>query len=229
MCGRYTLTVERDELSERFGLLNVIPDYRPRYNAAPGQYLPVVVAGDEGHRLVMMKWGLVPFWAKEAAIGNRMINARLETLAEKPAFRRSLNRRRCLVPADGYYEWLKQGRAKQPMRIMPVRRELVALAGLWDEWQNPEGDILQSFSIITIDPVAAVAHIHDRMPLILRREQEDYWLEGFSGEKGAAVDFLKRIEPFDALEAYEVSDRVNSPRNDEPDLLEPLNPQGSLF
>lgn len=229
MCGRYTLTVERDELSERFGLLNVVPDYRPRYNAAPGQYLPVIAGGEEGPRLVMMKWGLVPFWAPNADLGDRMINARLETLAEKPAFRRSLYRRRCLVPADGYYEWIKLGRGKQPLRIIPARRGLFSMAGLWDEWQNPEGGSLYSFAIVTISPAAAVAYIHDRMPLILRRDQEKYWLKGFSGEKGEATAFLDRLEPFDALEAYEVSDRVNSPRNDEPCLLDPLNPQGTLF
>ncbi len=231
MCGRYTLTVEKDELAERFGLLNVIPDYRPRYNAAPGQYLPVITA-EEGQPpgLVMMKWGLVPFWAKEVSIGNRMINARLETLAEKPAFRRSLYRRRCLVPADSYFEWQKLNRGKQPMRIVSPRSELFALAGLWDEWHNPEGEILRTFTIITINPVAAVASIHDRMPLILRREQEKYWMNGFnSQDKNEAGLFLSRIEPMDALQAYAVSSRVNSPQNDDPELIEPLEEQGTLF
>lgn len=229
MCGRYTLTVERDELAPRFGLLNVVPDYRPRFNAAPGQYLPVIIAGDAGPLMLMMKWGLVPFWAKESSIGNHMINARIETLAEKPAFRRSFYHRRCLVPADGYYEWKKQGRRKQPLRIASTRRNLLSLAGLWDEWQSPGGEILRSFAIVTINPVSAVAGIHDRMPLILRREQEKHWLEGFGGQKDAASDFLNQIQPFDELEAYEVSERVNSPRNDEPELLDPLNHQGSLF
>lgn len=230
MCGRYTLTVEKDELSQRFGILNVVPDYRPRYNAAPSQYMPVIVPSTGGKSLVMMKWGLVPFWAKEASIGNRMINARLETLAEKPSFRRSLSQRRCLVPADGYYEWQKLERGKKAMRIVAEHQELFAFAGLWDEWKDPEGTVLQSFTIITTSPVAAIASIHDRMPLILQADQEDYWLGGWTdADQSGAGTFLNRLRPLQALHAYEVSNLVNSPQHDDQELIEPLSSQGSLF
>ncbi|MDD2621253.1 MAG: SOS response-associated peptidase, partial [Syntrophomonadaceae bacterium] len=134
MCGRYTLTVDKETLSERFGCSFIVPDYRPRYNAAPTQSMPVVLQELGQRNIMMMRWGMIPRWAKDSQMGSKLINARIETVAEKPAFRDSFQKRRCIIPADGYYEWLRLGQTKQPMRIVLKSRELFGFAGLWDNW-----------------------------------------------------------------------------------------------
>jgi len=211
MCGRYTLAVEMDELAERFDCPTVEPVMKPRYNVAPSQVMPVVVSSAGQRQLRLMQWGLVPFWAKDRSIGNKLINARLETIEEKPAFKAAYRRRRCLVPATGYYEWQKQEKSKQPFYIHMLDQKLFAFAGLWDEWAEPGGEILHSFTILTTEPLSAIAHLHNRMPYILASDQESLWLQGQNPMAAA----LK-------LEAYEISTLVNRPVNDLPDCIKPL-------
>jgi len=170
MCGRYTLTTPADHLRKVFGLAGVSGDLRPCFNIAPGREVAVVPNGAD-RRLHFFRWGLIPSWAKDAAIGNRLINARAETLAEKPSFRNALRRRRCLIAADGFYEWQGEGRSKIPFYIRLRSREPFAFAGLWETWRPPEGDAVSSCTIITTQPNEMLAAIHRRMPVILPPEQ----------------------------------------------------------
>lgn len=211
MCGRYTLAVEMDELAERFGCPKVEPVFKARYNVAPTQVMPVVAAPEGKRELCLMRWGLVPFWAKDKSIGNRLINARVETAADKPAFRHSYRHRRCLVPASGYFEWQQRPGGKQPFYIRPADHQVFAFAGLWDEWTDPEGGVLYSYTILTTDATPSMMPIHDRMPFILPRAQESAWLLG--GPPLAAET---------QLEAYEISTLVNRPGNDRPEIIQPL-------
>lgn len=212
MCGRYTLAVEMDELAERFGCPTVEAVFKARYNVAPTQIMPVVIASSGGQReLRFMRWGLVPFWAKEKSIGNRLINARMETAAGKPSFKHSYRHRRCLVPATGYFEWQKRPAGKQPFYIRPLDHRVFAMAGLWDAWTDPEGGVLFSYAILTTEATPATFSIHDRMPYILHQEQESAWLRGEA--PGASED---------RLEAYEISTLVNKPAHDQPEIIRPI-------
>lgn len=226
MCGRYTQTAGLDVLRDRF-LLDCAPaEVLPRYNIAPGQDAPVVLA-QGGRRLEPLRWGLIPAWAKDPAIGSRLINARCETALEKPAFRSALARRRCLVPADGFYEWKGLGRAKVPFRFHRRDKELFAFAGLWDEWKGPEGRPLRSFAILTTEANASVRPVHPRMPVILYPEDEGAWLDAAATPE----DLLDGLAPYppDALTAYPVSRRLNSAQNDDRSLIEPVaDPQPEL-
>ena len=166
---------------------------------------------------------MIPFWAKDKSIGSRLINARVETVAEKPAFKYAFRQRRCLVPADGYYEWQKTGAGKQAMRIVRADNEPFALAGLWEQWQDPAGDFVLSYTILTTAPTASVKYIHSRMPLILNPEQEDYWLFGLRGTSSVEIDaFLRNLSSPPDLTSYPVSTRVNNPRNDDPLCILPV-------
>lgn len=199
-------------------------DLKPRYNIAPSQNAPVVMVEGEGKRLRMMRWGLVPSWANEAAIGNRMINARSETLAEKPSFKKSLKQRRCLVLADGFYEWQapKEGKGrKTPMRILLKSREPFAFAGLWDIWKDPDGEELLSFTIITTQANDLIKGIHERMPVILAPEEEEIWLKSGPDETARLLSLLDPY-PAKAMDVYEVSTAVNSPSNDRKECIEPV-------
>ena len=215
MCGRFTIFADPGRLAERFDA-SLPPDgLRPRYNAAPTQSLPVLL--NEGDRVIqLLRWGLVPFWAKDASIGSQMINARAETLAEKPSFRNALKKRRCLVLADGFYEWKKTTTGKAPMRISLASGEPFAFAGLWEIWDAPEGDKLRTFTIITTTPNDLVEPIHNRMPVILRPELEPLWLDN-DADKDAWLDVL-RPYPAELMTAYLVSKRVNFVSNDDPEL-----------
>lgn len=219
MCGRMSLASSPDEVRAEFGLAALPPDYRPRYNIAPSQPVLSILADGGPPAPAFLKWGLVPFWAKEAAIGNRMINARAETAPEKPAFRAAFARRRCLIPVDGFYEWQKRGRHKAPMRIRLVSRRPFALAGLWEVWRKGDGPPLRTVTVLTTTCCEALRAIHDRMPVIVPREAQQRWL----GEDGADAlrDLLVPYEGTD-LEAYEVSTLVNNPANDVPECLEAL-------
>lgn len=185
-----------------------------------------MIAGDAPKNLRLMRWGLVPAWAKEASIGHRMINARAETVAEKPSFRRAFESRRCLAPADGFYEWrkLEGSRAKIPMRFVLKSREPFAFAGLWDIWRKPDSGELRSFTIITTAANELLRPIHDRMPVILRPEDEEKWLDPGLSDPNRLSSFLKTY-PAEEMEAYEVSTRVNSPKNDDPACLTPAQPR----
>ncbi len=235
MCGRYTLTAPADELVEVFDVGALTFDHwPPRYNLAPTQDAPVVVLGHEGERrLGLMRWGLVPAWAADPSIGGRLINARSETAARKPAFRDAFAERRCLVPADGFYEWQKLGAssggrpAKQPWWIHRPDRRPFAFAGLWERWRGREGGpTLVSFTILTTEPNERVRPLHDRMPVILPdRAAEDRWL--------APEASARELEPLlaavaeDYLAAWPVSTAVNRPANDAPELIERVESPGA--
>lgn len=219
MCGRYSNTAKLDAMQMRFDFDTEETDFVPRYNIAPTQYAPVLLLDDNGHKkMEMMRWGLIPHWAKDASIGNRMINARGESLQEKPVFKSPFKKKRCLVLADGFYEWQKTGKTKQPMRITLKSRQLFAMAGLWERWKGPDGKEIKSFTIITTEPNALMKKIHDRMPVIIPPDLEDAWL------KGEDLDQLQSmLAPYPAKElaAYEVSTIVNSPKNDMEDCIKP--------
>lgn len=201
-----------------------VPNLPPRYNICPTQDVPVVRAGaNAGRELVMMRWGLVPAWSKDAAIGSRMINARAETVAEKPSFRDPYKSRRCLIPADGFYEWRKsEGGAKQPYRMTLAGGAPLAMAGLWEHWEKaPDATALETCTIITTAANASVRPIHHRMPVILKAAAHDAWLDA-----ATPPDALSALLcPYDgALEAHAVSTRVNNPRHDDAACLEPPEP-----
>jgi putative SOS response-associated peptidase YedK len=222
MCGRFTLTAEAKELAKRFGIEVSASFYKtvaPRYNIAPTQ--PVVVLADDGKRyLTQMRWGLIPSWAKDPAIGNRMINARAETLTTRPAFRVAIRKRRCLIVADGFYEWKKTGNVKQPIRIVLKKREPFGFAGLWETWIPPEGKEIKSCAIITTDANELLKDVHDRMPVILPRDKETLWLD----PNAELSHLLRLLKPYDsaAMEYYPVSRAVNSPSHNAADCIVPI-------
>jgi putative SOS response-associated peptidase YedK len=218
MCGRYTLATPVEELAEEFGLVGPLPDLRPSYNVAPTQEVAVVRAGGEGRRLEMMRWGLIPAWADETGIGFRMINARSETVAEKPSFKRALKARRCLIPADGFYEWQKTNGGKQPHYIQMKNGSPFALAGLWEKWSGGEEEV-RSCTILTTGANELMSEIHQRMPVILPSEDYELWLDPDIHEPDQLLPLLAPY-PVEGMEAYPVSRRVNSPSNDEPGCVE---------
>jgi putative SOS response-associated peptidase YedK len=230
MCGRFTLTADLKSVAERFGApASDVETPVPRYNIAPTQ--GVIVVNDEGRRqLRQMRWGLIPSWAKEAAIGNKLINARAETLTEKPSFREALKKRRCLIPADGFYEWQKLGKLKQPMRIVLKSREPFGFAGLWDVWENSEGDEIRTCTIITTAANELLREIHTRMPVILTREDEALWLDPKIQDPAVLLPLLKQY-PAELMEFYPVSTQVNTATIDQPENIarcEPEKPTGLL-
>ncbi len=231
MCGRYTLTIDTDELSDRFGCVIIQRLGGPRYNIAPQQKAQVIINNKGEVQMRRMQWGLVPSWAKDRSVGSKMINARCETLAGKTSFNKSLRKRRCLVPADGYYEWQKLGREKQPYRVVLPTRDMFCFAGIWDEWIADDGEVLQSFSIITTDAAPAVSKIHHRMPFIIEREHEHSWLCSGIINSQEVKEFMSGFKPVDTLQAYKVSKIVNSVKNDVAECIQPLqdNPSQSLF
>lgn len=209
MCGRFSLTTNEAELNLRFELEGGAVPYVPRYNSAPTQML-AVITGENPHKLSYHRWGLIPPWAKDISIGNKMINARAETITEKQSFRTPLFSKRCLVPADGFYEW-QQDEAKQPFRIFVKSNPIFAMAGLWERWKSPEGAVIESFNIITTEANSFMKPIHNRMPVILRREDEKVWLASKN-----SVEILSLLKPYSSedMDAYPVSKLVNSPRNE---------------
>ncbi|MFN4294249.1 MAG: SOS response-associated peptidase [Thermoflexales bacterium] len=220
MCGRYTLTVAPEQLMARFNLTGADFAAKPRYNIAPTQ-LVAVVYDTSPRALSAARWGLVPSWAKDPNIGARMINARAETLAEKPTFRNLLKKRRCLVLADSFYEWRKNpDGSKTPMRVMLASEEPFALAGLWDAWKTPEGEQMRTCVIVTTESNALVAPFHNRMAAILPPEREADWL---SHDHDDATFLQSLLQPFPAerMKCYPVSSRVNNVKNDDPALIEP--------
>ncbi len=219
MCGRYAIVLDSGgSLQRRFSLEDVPGGPATHFNVAPTQTMPVVVRNSPNH-VEMMRWGLIPSWAKDAAIGSRMINARAETVAEKPAFRKPFRSQRCLVPASGFFEWKREGDTKTPHFIHLTDEPLFAFAGLYDRWHDPNGEIVQSYTILTTEPNALMRGIHNRMPVILDREDEDLWLDPDISEPERLLPLL-RSYPATAMEAYPVSRMVNSPQNDSPLILE---------
>lgn len=225
MCGRYTLSVPLSNLVDAFDVDPPEFEYSPRFNVAPTQDAPIIAQDRAGRRIGLLRWGLVPSWAKDVAIGQRMINARAETVAGKPAFRGAFKQRRCLVPADGFFEWKKleeggggKGR-KIPHWIHRRDRDAFVMAGLWERWAPAEGAPVHTFTILTTAAAPEVREIHPRMPVILPWEKALRWLDPDMG--GEELQSL--LQPHgEGLQAYQVSPLVNSPRNDTPACIVPV-------
>jgi putative SOS response-associated peptidase YedK len=221
MCGRFTITLDPGELREELAIAEVPPDWRPRYNAAPTQ--PIGAVTDSVNRKMdWFRWGLIPFWAKDMSIGARMINARAETIMEKPSFRQAFQKRRCIIPADGFFEWRKSADKKAPSTPFYITlkdREPFAFAGLWETWRNPEGGEIHSCTIITTAANEYMQPIHDRMPVILPKEECWQWLQ-----PAPAPDLVRMLQPLnpDRLQAVEVGRSVNNPGFDSPENIIPL-------
>ncbi len=235
MCGRYRLGRGREAFKKYFGV-EADDDWSPRYNIAPTQQVPTIRqnAKEPTRILSSMRWGLIPFWAKDISIGSSMINCRSETAASKPAFREPLEKRRCLIPADGFYEWKRAAKAKQPFCFQLDDESVFAFAGIWDRWKDAAGNRIESFSILTTTPNAVTVDVHDRMPVILPPDAYDLWLDPGFTDIAAVSDMLK---PFDAklMKKFAVSSRVNAAANDDPTVCEPSAPatdagqQSTLF
>ena len=219
MCGRYTLRTPVDVLAEGFEIEEYPSSNTPNYNVAPTQEIAAVVEEDDKRKLEMFHWGLIPSWAKDPAIGNKMINARAETVSEKPSFRSAFKRRRCLILADGFYEWQKTDDGKQPYHIKMEDDSPFAFAGLWEVWDK-YGEEIRSGTIITTGANDLMSEIHHRMPVILHPEDYGIWLDPDFDEKEPLTSLLKPY-PAHAMKAYPVSRRVNKPSNNEPSVLEP--------
>ncbi|MBK9425183.1 MAG: SOS response-associated peptidase [Bacteroidetes bacterium] len=222
MCGRFSLTKEEAEIEKRFQAKFYTNDLVKRYNVAPSQ-LSLVMTDAQPEKLQLFKWGLIPSWAKDKSIGYKMINARSETVFEKPSFKKLIKQRRCLVIADSFYEWQPLGgKKKQPFRIGLKSWDLFAFAGLWDEWADKEtGEIIPTFTILTTAANSLVSPIHDRMPVILEPEEEKRWLKKGINDQ----EILELLSPFPESEmmVYPVSEQVNSPANDNPGIIEPVS------
>ncbi|MFG0258698.1 MAG: SOS response-associated peptidase [Phycisphaerales bacterium JB043] len=216
MCGRYFLAKLAEELERLYGVTRWV-DVDPRWNIAPMQDAPVLVPVDDGRlECASMRWGLVPGWAKEETIGNRMINARSETAHEKPAFREALQRRRCAIPADGFYEWQVRARTKRPYLITP-REGAMAFAGLWEEWDRGDG-VLRTFTILTTAANERLREYHERMPVMLRRDAIGRWMDA-SLDGREALGFALGEGAVGDLDVHRVSTLVNSPKNDVPEVM----------
>jgi putative SOS response-associated peptidase YedK len=216
MCGRYELHTHPAALALAFGLA-APPDLAPRYNIAPTQQVPIVRQNAVGTReLVEVRWGLVPRWAKDPSIGARLINARAETAAERPAFSNAFRRHRCLLPADGFYEWKTTQQGKQPVRVAMKNGEPLGLAGLYERWLAPDGEVLDSCTILTTPANALLAGVHDRMPVIIAPQDYARWLDPAANE---VADLLAPY-PAEAMTWYPISMRVNAVRNDDATLIE---------
>ena len=236
MCGRYTLTEDVEQIADVFEA-DVEPIrhvHEPRYNIAPTQDAPVVIAGREGRRVGLLRWGLVPHWADELSVGARMINARVESVSTRPAFRDSFLRKRCLVPADGFYEWEDRGSRKQPHWVHARRESLFGFAGLWASWTAPNEIQYHTYCILTRPAPAELAWLHDRVPLILPKEDWTDWLARGTAPE-VLQEVLERAEP-PALQTHPVSTRVNKAGYEEPDCTDeidlddfPVEEQTSLF
>jgi putative SOS response-associated peptidase YedK len=218
MCGRFSLTVNELELNLRFEIEGGEAPYISRYNCAPTQML-AVITNQAPDRLNYFKWGLIPGWAKDPSIGYKMINARSESISEKPSFRTPLRSRRCLIPADAFYEWKQNGR-KVPYRIFLKDSPIFTFAGIWDKWKSPDGTLVHSFSIITTAANDFMKPIHERMPVILGKEDEKRWLSEIN--ESEILSLLKPY-PSDSMDAYSISELINSPRNEGPEVIERVN------
>ena len=238
MCGRFTLIEPIPWLAEILGLENPesIGSVPPRYNVSPGTDVLIVRSRErETREIGITRWGLVPFWAKDSDFGAKTINARSETASQKPAFRAAFRYKRCLIPADGFYEWAGSGRKKQPFFIHLENRKPFAFAGLWESWTGADGSVLETCTILTTEANEKLSKLHHRMPVILPQDSYADWLNP-AENRAKAVQGHLRPYPSDAFACYPVSERVNSPRNDDAACLErraeekePPRLQGSLF
>ena len=223
MCGRYSLTSDQDEVQGTFDIKSSAFDWVehvPRYNIAPTQPVLAVVKRDDGNRAEMMRWGLIPWWAKDIKIGNKMINARAESAVEKASFKEAFQRRRCLIVADGFYEWRKHGKDSIPMRVVLKSGGPFSFAGLWERWRSPEGGIIKSCTILTTVANSLIEPVHDRMPVIFGKDAEALWLDAKVSDTAELRELLLPYASGD-MEAYEVSPLVNSATYEGPECIEP--------
>jgi putative SOS response-associated peptidase YedK len=218
MCGRYSLTKPIKTLKEHFQAIAEEMKHNKRYNIAPSQSVPIVIAGEQNREIHTLRWGLIPSWAKDPALGNKLINARAETVHEKPSFKSSLKNRRCLVPVDGFYEWQASDQGKVPQYIQLRTGGLFAFAGLWSEWDSGK-EILRTFTIITTTANRELESVHHRMPVILMPQDYDKWLTSSSQE------FQGLLKPLGEglLDHYEINKTVNSPKNDSEECIAPVS------
>ncbi len=220
MCGRYTLTTNKVKIAEEFHLHDVqLRELPPQYNIAPSQPVPVLIEKPE-LQLQLFRWGLIPSWTKDPSIGNRMINARSETLSAKASFSKPLRDQRCLILADGFYEWKVEGRQKTPYYIRLKSKHPFGFAGLWSKWMAPNGNEIYSCAIITGEPNELLKPIHNRMPVILSKEKRERWLNPSNHDTKELVNLLESY-PAGEMEAYPVSRAVNSPSNNSPECIQP--------
>jgi|SRR5882724_1060880 len=222
MCGRYRLTAKERWLSEYFNLDPEDVEWAARWNIAPTDAVATIRQDRQGPKRIFakMRWGLIPFWAKDESIGSRMINAVCETAAEKPAFKESMRKRRCLIPADGFYEWRKLGpKKKQAYNIGMADDGLFAFAGLWDRWKGPNNTMIESCTILTTDANALLKDIHDRMPVIIEKDAYDLWLDPGVTDPAQVADLLKPFDPR-LMRVYPVSSTVGNVKNDGPECAE---------
>ena len=222
MCGRYRLSRRKQIIEEHFASVSG-EDWSPRYNVAPTQSVPVIRQNPKEpvRELSLVRWGLIPSWAKDSSIAAKMINARSETAGTKPAFRDALKFRRCLIPADGFYEWARTGKGKQPYCFEVNEGELFAFAGIWDRWKDASGKPVETCSILTTTANAVTSAVHDRMPVILDPDSYDLWLDSGMRDVTAATELLK---PYDArlMRCYPISTRINRVANDEEECSTPV-------
>lgn len=227
MCGRYTLHKRADELARRYNVAQFPHELKDNYNVAPGQQMPIITNNNSGDpQLELMQWGLIPVWAKDPKIGYKLINARDDTIFEKPMWRSVILKKRCLVPADGFYEWQRQTIdskiQKQPFYIHPKQIELFSFAGVWETWKDSDGTEHKTYSIITTEPNKEMASVHNRMPVILHPEDEPKWLEPSRVTRSSIEPLLRPFED-NGLELYRVSSDVNSPSYNNESLVYPLD------
>ncbi len=220
MCGRFALHNDESEIITRFGVQETLFDLKPRYNIAPTQQIAVITQ-ETVRTLAGYKWGLIPSWAKDTQMASKMINARSETLLEKPSFRKSLISKRCLIPANGFYEWQQVGKSKIPTYVQLKSKKLFAFAALWDEWQSPEGEKLRSTTIITTEPNSLLAKLHHRMAVMLLPEQENIWLDPNIKDPNQLLKLLTQY-PESELEYFPVSKLVNSTSFDSPECIKAI-------
>lgn len=216
MCGRYSI-IKVEEIPERFSIEQMSIEFEPSYNVAPTQNVPVIIRTDKNY-LKMFKWGLIPSGAKDSSIAHKMINARAETVDVKPSFKYSFKRKRCLILADGFYEWKREGNKKIPYRITLKDEKVFAFAGLWDSWLATSGHTINSCTIITTIPNEIIKPIHNRMPVILPKNQEEQWLDTSISDVESIKSLLKPL-PAELMNVYEISSLINSPRNNNPELI----------
>jgi putative SOS response-associated peptidase YedK len=219
MCGRYAFFASADQVAERFQVSEPTL-FDARYNIAPSQTVVAVRTVDRARTLARLRWGLIPSWATDPTIAYKLINARAETVAEKPSFRSAFKQRRCLIPASGFYEWKKEGKRKQPFFIRPRDGGLFALAGLWERWQAPEGEIVETCTILTTEANELMLSLHDRMPVIIDTAAEDVWLDPRSSPDALRSLFV----PFasEEMEAIPLNPWVSNPKHEGPRCLEPM-------
>jgi putative SOS response-associated peptidase YedK len=224
MCGRFTLTAPVEVIMDRFEIQAFLEEekYLPSYNISPSQTVLAVINDGKTNRMGFLRWGLIPPWANDMSLGNKMINARAETILEKPSFRNPFIKKRCLIIADSFYEWKRHDdKTKTPMRIKLKEDNLFAMAGIWEGWKTPEGASIYSCSVITTSPNKLMEEIHDRMPVILKRNDEKTWLDPSISDPKRLTSLLKPLEE-DVMEAYKVSAQVNSPKNNSIELIQKI-------